>query len=62
MSPNARSAILVAGFLFVMFFGAMTLVVLAEEGFSILVFFSLVIVVLLGIAVWGAINGPDQRR
>lgn len=58
-----RTAILVAGLLFVLFFGGMTVVVLAQEGFSILVVFSLLIVGLLGVAVWGAINSPpDDRR
>ena len=62
MNPNARSAILVAGLLFVILFAGMTLVVLAEDGLTILVFFSLLIVVLLGIAIWGALNSPDDRR
>ena len=62
MDPNVRSAILVAGLLFVIFFGGMTLVVLAEDGLSILVVFSVLIVGLLGVALWGAINGPDDPR
>jgi len=62
MNPNARSAILVAGLLFVILFAGMTLTVLAEDGLTILVFFSLLIVVLLGVAIWGAINSPDDRR
>jgi hypothetical protein len=62
MDPNVRSALLVVGLLFVFFFGGMSLVVLAEDGLTVLVVFSLLIVVLLGIALWGAINGPDDRR
>ena len=62
MDPNVRSAILVAGLLFVMLFAGMTLVVLAEDGLTILVVFSILIVGLLGVAIWGAINGPDDRR
>lgn len=62
MNPNVRSAILIAGLLFVILFAAMTLVVLAEDGLTILVFFSLLIVALLIVAIWGAINGPDDRR
>jgi hypothetical protein len=62
MDPNVRSAILVAALLFVLLFAGMTLVVLAEDGLTILVVFSLLIVALLGIAIWGAINGPDDRR
>jgi hypothetical protein len=61
MNPNARAALLVVGLLFVLLFAGMTLVVLAEDGLTILVFFSLLIVVLLGIAIWGAINGDDRR-
>ena len=44
MNPNVRSAILIAGLLFVILFAGMTLVVLAEDGLTILVFFSLLIV------------------
>ena len=62
MNPMVRSAILVAGLLFVILFAGMTLVVLAEDGLTILVFFSLLIFVLLGVAIWGAINGPGDRR
>jgi hypothetical protein len=46
----------------VLLFGGMTLVVLAEDGLTILVVFSLLIVALLGIALWGAINGPPDNR
>ena len=63
MDPNLRTAILVAGLLFVILFGGMTLVVLAQDGFTILVFFAILVVGLMGVAVWGAINGPpDDRR
>jgi hypothetical protein len=61
MNPTARAALLVVGLLFVILFGGMTLVVLAEDGLTILVFFSLLIVVLLGVAIWGAINSDDRR-
>ena len=62
MDPNVRSALLVVGLVFVFLFGGMSLVVAAEDGLTILVVFSLLIVLLLGIALWGAINGPDDRR
>ena len=63
MDPNLRSAILVVGLIFVILFGGMTLVVLAQDGLTILVVFSLLIVGLLGVAIWGAINAPpDDRR
>lgn len=60
MDPNARSAVMLVGLVFVILFAGMTLVVLAKDGFTILVFFSLVVVVLLGAAVWGAINDPGD--
>ena len=62
MDPGVRSAILIAGLVFVIMFAGMTLVVMAKDGFTILVFFSVLIVVLLGIALWGAINSTDDRR
>lgn len=62
MDPNVRTAILTGGLVFVLLFAAMTLFVLAEDGFTILVFFALVIVALLGIAIWGAINSPPDKR
>lgn len=63
MDPNARTAILAAGLAFVLLFAGMTVFVLAKDGFTILVFFALVIVTLLGVAIWGAINSPpDDRR
>jgi hypothetical protein len=62
VDPNVRSAILFAGLLFVLLFAGMTLVVLAEDGLTILVVFSILIIGLLGVAIWGAINGPDDRR
>ena len=62
MDPNFRSAILIAGLLFVMFFGGMTLVVMVQDGVTVLVVFAILIVALLGIAVWGAINSPPDDR
>ena len=62
MDPNLHTAIVVVGLVFVMAFGGMTLVVLAEDGLSILVVFSVLIVGLLGVALWGAINGPPDNR
>jgi hypothetical protein len=62
LNPNVHTAIVIAGLAFVILFGGMTLVVLAEDGFTILVFFSILIVVLLAVAVWGAINNPPDGR
>lgn len=64
MDPATRTAILIAGLVFVIFFAGMTLVVLAEHGFfTVWIIPSIAIVSLLGIAIWGAINSPpDDRR
>ena len=62
MDPNVRSALLVAGLVFVILFGGMTLVVLAEDGLSVLVVFSVLIVRAAQDRAVGAINGPDDRR
>jgi hypothetical protein len=63
MDPNVRYAIMVAGLLFVILFGGMTVVVAAQDGLTVLVVFAILIVVLLGVAIWGAINNPpDDRR
>lgn len=64
MDPATRTAVLLVGLIFVLFFGGMTLVVIAEHGFFTLWMIpSIAIVSLLGIAIWGAINNPpDDRR
>jgi len=62
MDPSTRAAILICGLIFVIFFGGMTLVVLAQDGFTILVVPAVAIVSLLGIAIWGAINSPPDNR
>jgi hypothetical protein len=62
MDKHVHTAIVVAGLVFVILFGGMTLVVLAEDGLTILVVFSILIVGLLGVAIWGAINNPPDNR
>lgn len=63
MDPDLRTALLFGGLLFVVFFAGMTLVVLFQDGFSILVVFAFIVIGLLAVAVWGAINAPpDDRR
>jgi hypothetical protein len=62
VDPNVHTAIVVAGLVFVILFAGMTLVVLAEDGLTILVVFSVLIIGLLGVALWGAINGPPSNR
>lgn len=63
MDPDLRTALLFGGLLFVVFFAGMTLVVLFQDGFSILVVFAFIVIGLLAVAVWGAIIAPpDDRR
>lgn len=62
MDRDLRYALLFGAILFVIFFAGMTLVVLVEDGFTIIVFFAIVVVGLLGVALWGAINSPPDNR
>jgi hypothetical protein len=62
MKLDARAAILFGVFMFLLLFGGMTLVVLAEDGLTILVFFSILILVILGVALWGAFSDSNQNR
>lgn len=62
MNPDLRTAVLFGGLLFLIFFAGMTLYVLFEDGFTILVLFALIVVGLLGVAVWGAMNQPPDNR
>jgi hypothetical protein len=62
MNLDARAAILFGVLLFMILFGAMTAVVLAKDGLTILVFFSILIFVLLGVALWGAVSEQNRRR
>jgi hypothetical protein len=63
MDLDTRAAILFGVLLFLILFGGMTLVVLVEDGLTILVVFSLLILGLLGVALWGAFgDGGGKRR
>ena len=62
MNLDARAAILFGVFLFLVLFGGMTLVVLAKDGITILVVFSILILGILGVALWGAFSEQNRRR
>jgi len=59
---DARAAILFGVFLFLVLFAGMTLVVLAKDGITILVVFSILILGILGVALWGAFSEQNRRR
>jgi ABC-type uncharacterized transport system permease subunit len=40
----------------------MTVVVLFKDGLTILVFFSILILGILGVALWGAVSEQNRRR
>ncbi len=66
MDLDSRAAILFGVLLFLILFGGMTLVVLFKDGVTILVVFALLILGLLGVALWGAFGegggGNKPRR
>jgi hypothetical protein len=59
--PNARTALLVGGLAFVAVFAAMTVVVALEHGVSIVVVLSVGIILMLGLALIGALREPPDR-
>ena len=61
MDLDSRSAVLFGVLIFLILFVGMTLVVLFEDGLTILVFFSILICAILGIALWGAVNEQNRR-
>ncbi len=62
MDLDTRAAILFGVFLFLLLFAGMTLVVLFKDGLTILVFFSILILGILGVALWGAVSEQNRRR
>jgi len=62
MDLDTRAAILFGVFLFLLLFAGMTLVVLFKDGLTILVFFSILILAILGVALWGAVSEQNRRR
>jgi len=62
MDLDSRSAILFGVLLFLILFAGMTLVVLAQDGLTILVVFSILILGILAVALWGAFSEQNRRR
>ena len=62
MNLDSGSAILFGVLIFLILFAGMTLVVLFKDGLTILVFFSILILALLGVALWGAVSEQNRRR
>ena len=62
MDLDTRAAILFGVLMFLILFAGMTLVVLFKDGLTILVFFSILILVILGVGLWGAVSEQNRRR
>ena len=62
MDLDTRAAILFGVLLFLLLFAGMTLVVIAKDGITILVVFSVLILGILGVALWGAFSEQNRRR
>ncbi|HEY8465800.1 MAG TPA: hypothetical protein VIL04_03260 [Solirubrobacterales bacterium] len=61
-SPGLRTVALAVGVIFVVGFFGMTLYVMARDGITVLVVSSLIVVALLGMALWGAANNPPDDK
>ena len=62
MDLDTRAAILFGVLMFMILFAGMTLVVLFKDGLTILVFFSILILLILGVGLWGAVSEQNRRR
>lgn len=62
MDLDSRSAILFGVLIFLILFAGMTLVVLFKDGLTILVVFAILILGILGVALWGAVSEQNRRR
>jgi len=62
MNLDSGSAILFGVLIFLILFAGMTLVVLFKDGLTILVFFSILILGILGVSLWGAVSEQNRRR
>ena len=61
MDPKLRTAVLVGGLAFVALFAGMTLVAALEQGVNIVVVLSVAIILMLGLALIGALRDPPGR-
>lgn len=60
MDPDLRTALLIAGLIFVGLFGAMTLSVILDSGIDVLTVASTLIVVMLALPLIGALRNPPD--
>ena len=61
MDLDTRSAILFGVMVFLILFAGMTFVVLFEDGLTILVVFAILILGIIGVALWGAVSEQNRR-
>ena len=61
MDLDTRSAILFGVLVFMILFVGMTFVVLFKDGLTILVVFAILIIAIIGIALWGAVSEQNRR-
>jgi hypothetical protein len=61
MDLDTRSAILFGVLIFFILFAGMTLVVLFEDGLTILVVASILILGIIGVGLWGAVSEQNRR-
>ncbi len=61
MDPDLRTALLTGAIIFVGLFAAMTISVIAENGLDVLSVSAVVIVILLGLPLIGALRNPPRR-
>jgi hypothetical protein len=61
MDLDTRSAILFGVLVFFILFAGMTLVVLFEDGLTILVVASILILGIIGVGLWGAVAEQNRR-
>ena len=62
MDLDTRAAILFGVMVFLILFAGMTLVVLFEDGLTILVVFAILILAIIGVGLWGAVSQQNRRR
>lgn len=60
MDPDVRTALLWVGLIFCLGFAAMTIAVIAQSGLDLLTVVSLLIIVLVGFGLYGAVRSPPE--
>jgi hypothetical protein len=61
MDPKLRTVVLACGLAFVALFAGMTLVAVLEQGVNVVVALSVAIILMLGLALIGALRDPPRR-